>query len=33
MIPHQMGLPKVHYFLLGSLIPPKDHFGGADAAK
>ena len=25
-----MGLPKVHFFLLGSLIPPKVHFGGSE---
>ena len=25
-----MGLPIVHFFLLGSLIPPKVHFGGSE---
>ena len=24
-----MGLPIVHFFLLGSLIPPKVQFGGS----
>lgn len=30
MILHNMGLPKAHFFLLGSLIPPKVHFGGSE---
>lgn len=25
-----MGLPIVHFFLLGSLIPPKVHFWGSE---
>lgn len=33
MIPHKMDLPIVHFFLLGSLIPPKVHFWGSEGNK